>query len=64
MRSTSSISKIVIENKVNENVSAFLAENKAGRLEEIDSLLETIGANNTPLDQIVKENNEEKEELL
>ena len=48
-----------IENKVNENVSAFLAENKAGRLEEIDSLLETIGANNTPLDQIVKENNEE-----
>ena len=49
----------IIENKVNENVSAFLAENKAGRLEEIDSLLETIGANNTPLDQIVKENNEE-----
>ena len=49
----------IIENKVNENVSAFLAENKAGRLEEIDSLLETIGENNTPLDQIVKENNEE-----
>ena len=49
----------IIENKVNENVSAFLAENKAGRLEEIDSLLETIGANNTPLDQIVKENNKE-----
>ena len=49
----------IIENKVNENVSAFLAENKAGRLEEIDSLLETIDANNTPLDQIVKENNEE-----
>ncbi len=48
-----------VEKKVNENVSAFLAENKAGRLEEIDSLLETIGANNTPLDQIVKENNEE-----
>jgi hypothetical protein len=48
-----------VENKVNENVSAFLAENKAGRLEEIDSLLETISANNTPLENIVKENNEE-----
>ena len=48
-----------IEKKVNENVSAFLAENKAGRLDEIDSLLETISANNTPLDQIVKESNED-----
>jgi len=48
-----------VEKKVNENVSAFLAENKAGRLEEIDSLLETIGSNNTPLENIVKENQEQ-----
>jgi len=48
-----------VEEKVNENVSAFLAENKAGRLEEIDSLLETISSNGTPLENIVKENNEE-----
>ena len=48
-----------VEKKVNENVSAFLAENKAGRLEEIDSLLETIGSNNTPLEDIVKENKEQ-----
>jgi dihydroneopterin aldolase len=48
-----------VENKVNENVSAFLAENKAGRLEEIDSLLETIGSNGTPLENIVKESENE-----
>ena len=40
-------------------VSAFLAENKAGRLEEIDSLLETIGSNGTPLEDVVKENQKE-----
>ena len=46
-----------IEEKVNENVSAFLAENKTGRLEEIDSLLETIADNsNKELENIVKEN--------
>ena len=46
-----------IEKKVNENVSAYLAENKAGRLEEIDSLLETISDNsNKELENIVKEN--------
>ena len=46
-----------IEQKVNENVSAYLAENKAGRLEEIDSLLETIENNsNKELEDIVKEN--------
>ena len=46
-----------IEQKVNENVSAFLSENKAGRLEEIDSLLETIESNsNKELKDIVKEN--------
>ena len=46
-----------IEQKVNENVSAYLAENKAGRLEEIDSLLETIADNsNKELENIVKEN--------
>ena len=42
---------------VNESVSAFLEDNKAGRLEEIDSLLETISSNDTPLENIVKENN-------
>ena len=47
----------IIEQKVNENVSAFLSENKAGRLEEIDSLLETISDNsNKELKDIVKEN--------
>ena len=48
------------ENKINENVSAFLENNKAGRLEEIDSLLETISADNTPLQTIVKENTTEE----
>ena len=48
-----------VEKKVNENVSAFLAENKAGRLEEIDSLLETISSNGTPLEDVVKENQKE-----
>ena len=43
--------------KINENVSAYLSENKAGRLEEIDSLLETISDNsNKELETIVKEN--------
>jgi len=46
-------------NKVNESVSSYLAEHKAGRLDEIDSLLETISANNTPLENIVKENENE-----
>ena len=48
-----------IEESVNKNVSAFLEENKAGRLEEIDSLLETISSNGTPLENIVKENQED-----
>ena len=48
-----------IENKVNENVSEFLAENKAGRLDEIDSILETISNNSTPLETIVKESNDD-----
>ena len=51
-----------VEEKVNENVSAFLAENKAGRLEEIDSLLETLSDDsNSDLNKIVKEHeNDEK----
>ena len=47
-----------ITEKVNENVSAYLAENKAGRLEEIDSLLETLSDNsNKELKTIVEEHN-------
>ena len=54
----------VIDNWINEefapeqmeNVNTILKENRAGRLEEIDSLLETISANNTPLENVVKEN--------
>ena len=42
--------------KINENVNTILKESKAGRLEEIDSLLDTISANNTPLEDVVKEN--------
>ena len=46
-----------IQNKVNENVSAFMESQKAGRLEEIDSLLESISDNaNKDLETIVKEN--------
>jgi len=47
-----------IKSEINENVSSFLAESRAGRLDEIDSLLETISTNNTPLENIVKENEE------
>ena len=44
-------------NKINENVSAFMESQKAGRLEEIDSLLESISDNsNKDLETIVKEN--------
>ena len=45
-----------IEKKVNENVSAFMESQKAGRLEEIDSLLESIAQDdNSDVKQIVKE---------
>ena len=45
-----------IENKVNENVSAFMESQKAGRLDEIDSLLESIAQDeNADVNQIVKE---------
>lgn len=45
-----------VEEKVNENVSAFLAENKVGRLEEIDGLLESLSNDkNDDLAKIVSE---------
>ena len=45
-----------IEEKVNENVSAFMESQKAGRLDEIDSLLESISNSNDDLNKIVEEN--------
>ena len=46
-----------IQNKVNENVSAFMESQKAGRLDEIDSLLESIesSGNNVDVNNIIKE---------
>lgn len=50
-----------IEAKVNENVSAFMESQKAGRLEEIDSLLESLSDDsNATLDQIVNEHKAEE----
>ena len=50
----------IIEQKVNENVSAFMESQKAGRLDEIDGLLESIAAEgNDDVNKIVKEQNEE-----
>jgi hypothetical protein len=46
----------IIEQKVNENVSAFMESQKAGRLEEIDGLLESIANDdNTSVNKIVEE---------
>ena len=44
----------MMENKVNENVNAFMESNKAGRLDEIDSILESIGAS-TEVEKIIAE---------
>ena len=45
-----------IEKKVNENVSAFMESQKAGRLEEIDGLLESIANDdNASVNKIVEE---------
>ena len=50
----------IIEQKVNENVSAFMESQKAGRLDEIDGLLESIAAEgNTDVQKIVEEHNAE-----
>lgn len=50
-----------IEAKVNENVSAFMESQKAGRLEEIDSLLESLSDDSqTTLNQIVEANKSEE----
>ena len=46
----------VLENRVNENVSQYLAENNAARLDEIDSILETLSDDkNSAVEEIVKE---------
>ena len=46
-----------IENKINENVSAYLTESKAGRLSEIDNLLESLSETDSheTLNKIVNE---------
>lgn len=50
-----------IEAKVNENVSAFMESHNAGRLEEIDSLLESLSDDSkTALNQIVEANKSEE----
>ena len=50
----------IIEQKVNENVSAFMESQKAGRLDEIDGLLESIAAEgNADVQKIVEEQNAE-----
>ena len=50
----------IIEQKVNENVSAFMESQKAGRLDEIDGLLESIAAEgNADVQKIVNEQNAE-----
>ena len=50
----------IIEQKVNENVSAFMESQKAGRLDEIDGLLESIAAEgNADVQKIVDEQNAE-----
>ena len=49
----------VLENKVNENVSQYLNENNSARLDEIDSLLETLSNDdNADVKQIVAEQKE------
>ena len=46
----------VLENKVNANVSQYISENNAARLDEIDSLLETLADDkNSAVEEIVKE---------
>ena len=48
----------VIEDKVNENVSAFMESQKAGRLDEIDNILESIAQDqNSDVNKIVAEQN-------
>ena len=51
----------ILENKINESVNAnvaqYISENNAARLDEIDSLLETLSDDkNSAVEQIVKEN--------
>ena len=43
-----------ITSKVNENVNSFMESNKAGRLDEIDSILESIGTS-TEVEKIIAE---------
>ncbi len=50
----------IIEKKVNENVSAFMESQKAGRLDEIDGLLESLSAEgNSDVQKIVEEQNKD-----
>ena len=49
----------VLENKVNESVNAFVESQNAGRLEEIDNLLESLSQDeNADVNKIVKEEKE------
>lgn len=49
-----------IEDKVNENVSAFMESQNAGRLEEIDSILESISQDqNADINKIIAEQKNE-----
>jgi len=43
------------ENKINENISEYLNENNISRLDEIDSLLESISDNNKEVQNVIKE---------
>jgi len=50
----------IIEKKVNENVSAFMESQKAGRLDEIDGLLESLSAEgNSDVQKIIEEQNKD-----
>ena len=49
----------VLENKVNENVSAFMESQKAARLDEIDSVLESLSNDDTTVNDIIKEQKEQ-----
>ena len=49
----------VLENRVNENVSAFMESQKAARLDEIDSVLESLSNDDTTVNDIIKEQKEQ-----
>lgn len=50
----------ILENRMTESVSEYISENNAARLDEIDSLLETLSDDkNSAVEEIVKENRED-----